>query len=278
VLFDFDETHREDLPELAPNVRWIQATASNIGKFVAEMHYAERMPNTVVTNTKGVHGQPLAEFSLMAMLMFRKGVLHNLRNQARRHWERYGGTDLEGRTAVVVGLGEIGSEVARVCRSVRMQVIGVGRSKNPDPERMANVDEYVAASELRSVLPRAEHLILVLPHTPETEDLFGAEEFGLLPEGAVLVNIGRGQVVDEGALLDALRSGHLAGAGLDVFKEEPLPRESPFWDLPNVYVSPHSGSTTPQENRRITDFFCENLRRYLDDKPLVNVLAPGAYY
>jgi phosphoglycerate dehydrogenase-like enzyme len=272
VLFDFDRTHREDLPELAPNVRWIQCTSSGIGQFVASMRYGERMPNTIFTKASGVHGQPLAEFCLMVMLMFRKGLPRILRDQSRKHWERYAGTDLEGRTIVVVGLGGVGQEVVRVSKALRMHVIGVDLADIQLNTHSPAPDEFFPVEDLREALPRAEHLVLIVPHTPETEDLIGAEELALMPSGSVLINIGRGALVDEPSLVDALASGHLEGAGLDVFREEPLPEDSPFWELPNVLVSPHSGSTSDRENRRITDLFCENLSRFLAGEPLINVV------
>jgi len=278
VLFDFDQTHREDLPEVAPQVRWVQSTSSGIGQFVATMGYAERMPNTVFTKASGVHGRPLAEFCLMVMLMFRKGVLRMVRDQARRHWERYAGTDLEGRTVVIVGLGAVGQSVAKASRALGMWVVGVGRTGSPADSASGLIDEFFPVGELDTILPRAEHLVLITPHTPETEGLIGAEQLALMPQGAVLINIGRGAIVDETARVEALTPGHLGGAGLDVFAEEPLPNTSPLWDLPNVLVSPHSGSTSDRENGRITDLFCENLKRFLDGEPLINVLDPARLY
>jgi len=272
ILFDFDQTHREDLPEVAPKVRWIQSTSSGIGQFVANMGYGERMPNTVFTKASGVHGQPLAEFCLMVMLMFRKELPRVIRDQSRKHWERHAGTDLEGRGVVIVGLGGVGQEVARVCRALRMKVIGVDLPDFPLESLPLPLAQFFPVEELPKALPQAEHLVLIVPHTPETEGLIGAEELALMPQGAVVINIGRGHLVDEEALADALVSGHLGGAGLDVFVEEPLPEDSPFWEMPNVLVSPHSGSTSDQENRRITDLFCENLRRFLADEPMINVL------
>jgi len=272
ILFDFDQTHREDLPEVAPKLRWIQSTSSGIGQFVANMGYGERMPNTVFTKASGVHGQPLAEFCLMVMLMFRKELPRVIRDQSRKHWERYAGTDLEGRGVVIVGLGGVGQEVARVCRALRMKVIGVDLPDFPLDSLPLPPDQFFPVEELPKALPQAEHLVLIVPHTPETEGLIGAEELALMPQGAVVINIGRGHLVDEEALADALVSGHLGGAGLDVFVEEPLPEDSPFWEMPNVLVSPHSGSTSDQENRRITDLFCENLKRFLADEPMINVL------
>jgi len=278
ILFDFDQTHREDLPELAPNVRWIQATSSGIGKFVATMGYGERMPQTVFTKASGVHAQPLAEFCLMVMLMFRKRLFRVMRDQSRKHWERYAGTDLDGGTIVVVGLGAVGQEVARVSKALRMTVIGVDVPDFPLDSLDSPPDEFFPVGELRNVLPRAEHLVLIVPDTPQTAGLIGEKELALMPQGAILINIGRGPLVDEPALVEALTSGHLGGAGLDVFVEEPLPRDSPFWEMPNVLVSPHSGSTSDQENRRITDLFCQNLKRFLAGQPLINVLDPDRLY
>jgi glyoxylate/hydroxypyruvate reductase A len=278
VLFDFDQTHLDDLPELAPQLRWIQSTSSGIGQFVADRGYGERMPGTIFTKASGVHGQPLAEFCLMVMLMFRKGLLRALRDQSRKHWERYAGTDLEGRTVVVVGLGGVGQKVVEMCRGVGMRTVGVDLEGFRVDSLASPPDEFFPVGDLRTAMPLAEHLVLIVPHTPETEGLIGAEELALMPEEAVLVNIGRGPLVDESALVEALRSGHLGGAGLDVFVEEPLPEDSPFWEMTNVLVSPHSGSTSDQENRRITDLFCENLRRFLAGEPMINVLDLNRLY
>jgi phosphoglycerate dehydrogenase-like enzyme len=275
ILFDFDQTHLENLPELAPNVVWIQSTSSGIGPFVERMGYHERMPNAVFTRASGVHAQPLAEFCVMVMLMFRKGLFRILGDQRNKHWERYAGTDLEGRTLAIVGMGAVGSHVARVAKHLGMKVIGLDLHGFLFDQDSLPLDEFHPISQLHEVLPRAEHLVLIAPHTPQTEGMIGVEELALLPEGAVFINIARGALVDEVALAEALGSGHLAGAGLDVFSEEPLPESSPLWTMPNVLVSPHSASTSDRENGRITDLFCENLRRFLARKPLLNLLETG---
>jgi glyoxylate/hydroxypyruvate reductase A len=278
ILFDFDYTHRETLPDLAPNVKWIQATSAGIGQFVKRMGYDERMPDTIFTTASGVHSQPLAEFSLLAMLMFSRRFWQMWDQQQRKHWERLAGTDLAGRTLAIVGVGNVGRAVARLGQALGMHVIGVKRHvAGLDPTSL-HLHVLHSPDELRQVLPQAEYLVLIAPHTPETEHLLGAEELALLPAGAVLINIGRGALVDEPALIDALRSQHLGGAALDVFSAEPLSEESPLWEMPNVLISPHSASTSDRENARLTDLFCENLQRFLTGEPLLNVLDTARLY
>ncbi|TCO76992.1 D-2-hydroxyacid dehydrogenase [Chromatocurvus halotolerans] len=272
VIFDFDQTHLDDLPELAGRARWLQTTSSGVARFIVEHGYDRRMPDTVFTNAAGIHAQPLAEFCFMVMTMFNKNVLSVLEDQKARRWERYAGLDLSNRTLVIVGLGKVGQEVARLAKQFRMNVIGVKQAiKNADLSAL-NVDALYGAGDLDHVLPMAEFLVLIAPHTAETEKMMGEKQFSLMPQGAVLINIGRGALVDEPALVAALQNGHLRGAGLDVFETEPLPGHSPFWHMPNVIVSPHSASTTNNENRLITDLFCQNLKRYLAGKPLINVV------
>jgi phosphoglycerate dehydrogenase-like enzyme len=278
IMFDFDPTHREDLPEVAPNLRWVQATSAGIGQFVRRMGYEQRMPGVVFTTASGVHARPLAEFCVMSMLMFAKGLRRMLDDQRRKHWERYAGTDLAGRTLGLVGVGSIGAEIARLGQALGMTVIGTKRTVAGADLAALHVDELYGPDGLHEVLRRAEFLVIATPHTDATERLIGSAELALLPHGAVLINIGRGAVLDEPALIEALQSGQLGGAALDVFEHEPLPTESPLWEMENVLVSPHSSSTSDRENARLTDLFCENLRRFLAGKPLLNVLDLQVLY
>jgi phosphoglycerate dehydrogenase-like enzyme len=278
ILFDFDMTHVGDLPEVAPDVRWIQATSAGIGQFVRRNAYARRMPDTVFTTAGGVHARPLAEFVLLAMLGHVRGLLPAVHAQRRHHWERFAGTDLEGRTALVVGYGRIGLLVGRMASAFGVTVLGVRRRPDDTDPAAVHAHELHGPGALPDLLPRADFLVLSAPHTDETEGVIGAAELAALPAGAVLINIGRGALVDEAALVAALASGHLGGAYLDVFDTEPLPPQSPLWDMPNVLVSPHSGSTSDRENGRITDLFCENLRRRQAGEPLLNVLDAERLY
>jgi phosphoglycerate dehydrogenase-like enzyme len=278
ILFDFDYTHFKDLPELAPKVRWVQGSSAGIGQAVRRYGYDKRMPNTVFTTSSGVHAAPLAEFCLMAILMHNKGAARMFRAQARHHWERYAGTDLRGRTLGIIGVGRIGAELARLAHGFGMRVLGVKRSIDGVDPAALHLDALYGPTQLHEMLPQAEYLVLVTPHTDETARMIGAAELALLPRGAFLVNIGRGATLDEPALIAALRDEQLGGAALDVFAEEPLSPDSPLWDMPNVLISPHSGSTSDRENARITELFCENIRRYLAGEPLLNVLNIETLY
>lgn len=278
ILFDFDYTHREDLPDLAPNVRWIQATSAGIGQFVRRSGYATRLPDTIFTTASGVHAQPLAEFCILAMLMFSRNLWEIQAQQARQHWERLAGTDLAGRTLAIVGLGKIGQDVARFARAMGMTVLGNKRHPEQHNPTDLHADELYGPDALDEMLSRAEYLVLCTPHTPETEGMIGREQLAQLPRGAVVINIARGAVIDEEALIWMLRDGHLGGAALDVFAEEPLPADSPLWTMPNVLVSPHSASTSDRENSRLTDLFCDNLHRFLRGAELRNVLDVERLY
>jgi len=268
VLFDFDHGHFADLPVVAPCVRWVQATSAGIGQLLRRTELDRT--DIVFTTASGVHAVPLAEFVALAMLYFAKQVPRLLEQQRDHHWERFAGGELRGRTVAVIGLGKIGMEVARTSRALGLRVTGTRRSgAAAEPE--AAVDMQRPLSELRELLADADYVVLAVPHTAETEGLIGARELSVMRRGAVLINIARGKVVDESALVEALRSGQIGGAALDVFAQEPLPAESPLWDLPNVLVSPHSASTADSENAKLTDLFCENLRRYREGRPLVNL-------
>ena len=278
ILFDFDQTHLTDLPDLAPNVKWIQATSAGIGQMVKRLEYDTRMPATIFTTASGIHSQPLAEFCLMSMLMYSRGLTRMLKMQSQKHWERYAGTDLIDRTVVIIGMGNIGKKVTEIAKSFGMKVIGIKRTISETDLIEIQADQILPTNKLHYALKQADYLILCMPHTPETEHMIGETELNLLPKGAMLINIARGTVVDETALIKALEHGHLGGASLDVFQTEPLPKHSPLWNMPNVLVSPHSGSTSERENSRLTDLFCHNLRQHLDNKPLLNVLDTNLLY
>ncbi|MCA0457486.1 MAG: D-2-hydroxyacid dehydrogenase [Chloroflexi bacterium] len=274
ILFDFDHSHVKDLPQFTPKLKWIQATSAGIGQFVKQ-NYATT--GWKFTTASGVHARPLAEFVILSMLFFARDFEYLQRSKAAHHWARNATTELAGKTLAIIGLGKIGQEAARLAKAFDMRVIGNRRSAKADGT-MPNVDELYPPGDLSPLLTQADYLLLITPHTPETEGMIGAEQIDQLKKGAVVINISRGAVMDYKALTAALQNGHLRGAALDVFPVEPLPADDPLWDMPNVIVNPHSASTADTENAKITRIFIDNLKAYLADKPLHNLLDVERYY
>ena len=213
---------------------------------------------------------PLAEWAVFVMLWFAKDMPHILERQASHAWHEFAVGELADRRLLVVGLGRIGREVARRARALGVHVTGIRRTFVGGDD--VDVDRVVAVEDLDDALGEAEVVCLTLPLLPETEGLIGSRELAAMRPGSILINIARGPVVDESALLEALVSGHLGGAALDVFTEEPLPSGHPFWSLPNVIVTPHVVGGSTREHGLIVDLFAENLRRFLSDEPMHNVV------
>jgi glyoxylate/hydroxypyruvate reductase len=265
VLLDVDVPNTsKGLAARAPALKWIQASSSGVGEWVRRLELVDSP--IVVTNAAGLHATPLAEYVVFAMLYFAKRWPLMVAEQRAHHWERCAIDTLLGKTVGIVGLGSVGRQVARLAKPFGMRVIATRRSGAPEPL----VDRLFPPTELQTVLEQSDFLVLCVPHTSETEGLIRARELVLLKPSAVLINIARGIVLDEPALIDALRSGRLAGAALDVVAHEPLAAESPLWDMPNVLITPHSMSTAYEENELLVDLFCDNLRRYLAHEPLRN--------
>jgi glyoxylate/hydroxypyruvate reductase len=274
VSLDFDWQEPAQLARNSPRLRWVQATSAGIGGFLERTGLAGT--GLVFTTAAGVHGGPLAEFTLLGLLYFAKDMPLLTRWKRERHWQRHASGQLAGRRALLVGLGGIGGEVARLLAAAGVRVCGAGRPGHRYD--VPGVTSYVDTASLAGALPDTDALILACPLTEQTRHLIGARELARLPRGAVVINLSRGQVIDEDALIAALASGHLGGTCLDVFATEPLPEDSPLWDFDNVIISPHSASTAAGENELITDLFCDNLRRWLDGAPLRNVYDRAAGY
>ena len=274
VSFDFDWQAPGQIAANCPRLRWIQGTSAGIGGLLERIGLA-RSP-IIFTTAAGVHGIPLAEFTLLGLLHFAKGMPRLAGHQAERRWELHATTLLRGSRALLVGLGGVGREVARLLAAVGVQVVGAGLpGKGYDVQ---GVTEYVADTQIADVLASVDALILACPLTARTRHLIGGQELALMRAGAVVVNVARGAVIDESALIDALAAGHLGGACLDVFETEPLPAGSPLWAMDNVIISPHSASTVADENRLLTDLFIDNIGRWLAGEPLRNLFDKEAGY
>ena len=270
ILFDFDYTGVKELPERAPNVRWIQASSAGIGQFVTRQNYA-RM-NAVFTTSSGVHARPLAEYTIMSMLEVVKQRDLARQQQLEHRWQRFSTVELSNKTLAIVGLGKIGLEVAKLAKAFDMRVVASKRHVEGLDASSLGIDALYPWTDLHAMLAQADFVCLATPHTAETENLMDEAAFQALKPGATLINIARGAVVVEAAMIAALESGRLAHAALDVVATEPLPPDSPLWDMPNVSIYHHSASTNDRENQRIVELFCQNLKLYLEQKPLINTL------
>jgi phosphoglycerate dehydrogenase-like enzyme len=275
ILWDLPAA--SDLAHL-PNLKWIQTTSTGVGPAVASLGLADR--DILVTTARGVHARPLAEF-VFASLLSHWRELDRLRAEQRAHsWIRYCGEEVAGRHLVIIGAGDLARGCARLARAFDMTTTAIAR--DPARTRAHNdlFDAVLPTADMHRALATADAVVVTVPHTAQTENLIDAAAFAAMPAGIAFVNIARGTVVDEDALIEACASGHIGFAALDVTRIEPLPRESPLWDMRNVLISPHSASTVTAENRRITEIFRHNLLCWIEGRPaeMRNVLDRKLLY
>ncbi len=277
--------------KLVPNLKWFQShfvgIESELGSGIFEK------PELLITTMSGAAPQ-VAEYAVTMMLALGHRLLDLMQNQREggwpeRRWERFEPLELRGSTVGLLGYGSIGREIARLLQPFGVTVLAAKRDvMHPqdtgfqlegigDPEGRFFTRLYPIEAR-RSMLSECDFVVSTLPNTPETLGLIGWQELAALKPSAFLVDVGRGGVIDPGALYEALKKKTLAGAALDVFSEEPLPQDSPFWSLPNVIISPHIAWASPQYRHRAIKLFAENLRRYLAGEPLYNQYDPHKGY
>jgi phosphoglycerate dehydrogenase-like enzyme len=260
--------------EAAPRLKWLHLAADGVDHLRGAPIMASAR-DVVITNTR-VFGTPIAEYVFASALAFYRDFARiRQRFQTERvyptnQWAEYCGGELSGKTLAILGYGDIGHALAPRARAFEMDVVAVRRSVE-QVECQDGVRVYPRAA-LREVLARGDIVVVCLPLTDETQGLIGPAEFQAMKRSAYLVAVGRGGVIDESALVQALRQGWIAGAGLDVYASKPVPRDSPLFDLPNVIMTPHMAGITRAFPPRLADLFCENLRRYLGREPLLNVV------
>ncbi|WP_309075473.1 D-2-hydroxyacid dehydrogenase [Paenarthrobacter sp.] len=280
ILYGFPNESPAGLARIAgsnPHLQWIHAMAAGAGGAVkASGLDTETLQKFRVTTSAGVHALPLAEFSAFGILSGFKRSAEMAQDQAAKIWpELRTPTKLvNGSKVVIAGLGEIGMETARIARALGMKVSGTKRNV----EALEGIDEVTTNEGLPVLLADADAVVNTLPGTPYTEKLFNRDIFSAMKPGTVFVNVGRGTVVDEVALLEALDKGQVSYACLDVFAVEPLPQDSPLWNHPKVLVSPHTSALSTAENRLITERFCSNLRIFLDGGDLPHLVDPVHFY
>lgn len=262
-----------DLRARAPRLKWLHQTPAGASNLRLGDLWGS--PIMVTTSRGSNNVLPIAEYILATMLLFAKSLPQAFRDQARRTFERreYRPVLLQGKTLSVVGLGGIGSEAARLAKAVGMRVLATRRSVTMAQAQTQGVDELLPPSALPTLLEQSDYVALCAQWTPETDKLIGESELHQMKPSAYLINVARGELIDQAALMTALRQGWIAGAALDVYDGEftgPPPAE--LWQLPNVLITPHTSVGTDVQQARGIELFCENLRRYLTGEPLVNVI------
>ncbi|MEE8370037.1 MAG: D-2-hydroxyacid dehydrogenase [Dehalococcoidia bacterium] len=259
----------EDILTRAPGLRWIQLTSAGVDRMLDNPLLRA---GVTVTTVSGIHAVPIGEYVLGAMLAFAKGLPRAARAQAERRWQPYPAEELLGKTVGIIGLGAIGGKVAELARALGMRVLAVRRTAKARETGVSGVDELMPAAELPYLLSESDYVVVSVPLTPESRGMIGERELRSMRPSAVIINIARGAIIDEAALVRALKESWLAGAALDVFEQEPLPAESELWGLENVIVTPHVSGGTPRYMELAMGVFSENLRRYLAGEPLRNVV------
>lgn len=257
-----------DILARTPRLKWLQMMSAGVDRLRNTEIWQSRV---TITGVSGIHATPIGEFVLGLMLMFAKGAPLCFQMKQKREWQRFRPTLLRAKTVGIIGLGSIGREVARLSKAFGMRVIATRRSAR-QAGKARYVDTLLPREQMPRLLAGSDFVVLAVPLTDETYQIIGEAELKAMKPTAYLINIGRGNLVDEAALIRALDEKRIAGAGLDVTATEPLPRESRLWDFDNVILSPHIAGGMEDYMIRATELFCENLRRYLSGKKLLNVI------
>lgn len=251
----------------APRLKWIQALGTGVDNLI---DLPSLRPGVIVTNIHGIHGSSLSEAALLAMLALSRNLPRAVRNQQQRLWQRWPARLLDGKTAGILGIGAIAQDLAPRCRALGMRVVGFSSA----PRALAAFDQMYSRHELLQFAGQLDFLVVLTPYSAATRHIVNANVLAAMKRAAYLINLARGGVVDEDALLAALKDGRLAGAALDVFSQEPLPPDHPFWSMENVIITPHLGGFYDEYADRALPIVEENLRRFLagDTKNMINVV------
>lgn len=253
---------------LLPNLRWVQAWSAGVNSLLSDP--AVLAADYRITTSSGIHAVPISEMVLGYMTSFARGIHRAVRAQTTATWDHdpwHSLSELHGKSLLVLGAGAIGARVAELARAFGMRTTGIRRRPSEVQDSAFPIHPVTG---LPGLLPLADYVVNTLPLTAETRNLVDADAIARMKPGAFFVNIGRGATVDEDALIAALQSGHLGGAGLDVFREEPLPEESPLWAMENVIMTRHYAGSSPAYDERAMDLFLDNLERYQAGTPLRN--------
>jgi phosphoglycerate dehydrogenase-like enzyme len=266
VLFGFIPP--ENIISRAPRLKWMQVVSAGVDRHQGTEIWKS---NVILTGVSGIHATPIGEFVMGFILMLAKGMPQAFQQKQKREWQRYMPHTIRNKTLGIVGLGHIGAEVARLAKTFGMKVIATRRSVKK-PGKAKNVDLLLPSSQMKEMLAQSDYVAVCLPLTPETRHIISDAEFKAMKPTSYIINIGRGGLIDQGALIRALDAKKIAGAALDVVTPEPLPKDSRLWNFENVILSPHIAGGMEDYMERATDIFCENLKRYLEGRKLINII------
>lgn len=263
--------NREDFLA-AKKLKWIQSPSTGADHFllIPELKNGD----VVLTNARGAHGAPLAEHAMAMILAFTRGIITYIHAQIEKRWDpsvrAAGLIELTGRTMGIIGFGVVGQALAERAKAFGMRILAVDRYPGLQPAYVESLEPVVGLNRL---LRESDYVVVTIPYTPENDNMIGAPEMALMKSTALLVCVSRGGVIDEDALLEVLRDKHIAGAALDVVREEPMPPDNPLWNLDNILITPHAAGGSQLEGQRIRAIFLDNFRRYMEKEfPLRNVV------
>jgi phosphoglycerate dehydrogenase-like enzyme len=269
VIFTLGMRDKLKILEKTPNLQWIHSQSVGLEAMLTK---EVRECDVIVTNTKGCTSIPIAEHTIAMITSLARGVPTMIRNEPTTKWELIPIKDLGDSTVGIIGYGEIGYEIAKRCKGLGMKVIGCRRNPKKQKDENDPADIVVGMDQVDKVLGRSDFLVLALPSTKETRYFLNKQRLKQMKKGSYLINVGRGNTIEEKYLVECLNSSHIAGAALDVFEVEPLPKDHPFWTLDNVIVSPHNAYYSPKNVERNMNLFITNLKLFIEGKPMLNVV------
>ena len=257
VIISIARWFTKEVAQKAKNLKWLQCNITGTDHLIASL--ADRR-DIILTSGRGIHGPPMTEVTLLHMLALYRQVRRLAKNQENHTWDRFLPYVLENRLVAIMGLGAIAEHMARCFEALGMTVYGISRTNR----KIEGIDKVFSRDELTEAVKDVDFLIALVPFNPETHNIIDAKVFYAMKPSACLINVARGGVVDEAALIDALKNGEISGAGLDVFEESPLPDNSPLWDMENVFITPFTGGRSDKYAERILTVIEPNIRAYLD--------------
>lgn len=257
-----------DVVKRAPKLKWFQAMSAGVDMLLND---ELRRSKVIITNMRGLASRSIAEMAFSMILTLAKKLRKCIRQQELHQWRQFGPASLSGKTIGIIGFGSIGKEVAKLAKAFDMRIVAADY-KYKSNARHRNLEKLYPPEKIDELLAESDFVVISVPLTEQTRGLISLEQMQIMKKSAYLINVARGPIIDENALIEALQQNLIAGAALDVFNTEPLPENSLLWDLPNLIITPHIAGYVENYHQKATSLFCENLRRYINGKRLINVV------